>query len=154
MSHLVLRSEGLSDCVVLTSLSRQYLKMWTAHTLGDLLKQRLLDLLELRRLDDVENLLDFPQEHDLPRGKERQRDARGRVRSGWLTLPADSVATHWQITSFWLQVLGQNFRSPRITCTDDRKFILNLAAVCPVGGSKHYFYTPYTNLELEALCFE
>lgn len=46
--------------------------MGTAHTLGDLLKQRLLDLLELRRLDDIENLLDFPQEHDLPGGKEMQ----------------------------------------------------------------------------------
>lgn len=51
-------------------VSCEYLKMWTAHTFRDLLKQRLLDFLELRRLDDVENLLDFPQEHDLTISRE------------------------------------------------------------------------------------
>lgn len=39
--------------------------MRTSYTLGDLFKQQLLNLLELGRLDDVQDLLDFAQEHDL-----------------------------------------------------------------------------------------
>lgn len=54
------------------SVSHVYLKMWIAHTFRDLLKQRFLDFLELCRLDDVENLLNFPQEHDLMISKEMQ----------------------------------------------------------------------------------
>lgn len=54
------------------SVSHVYLKMWIAHTFRDLLKQRFLDFLELCRLDDVENLLNFPQEHDLMISKETQ----------------------------------------------------------------------------------
>lgn len=42
-----------------------YLKMRTSYTLGDLLKQKLLNLLKLRRLNDIQNLLHFTQEHDL-----------------------------------------------------------------------------------------
>lgn len=52
------------------SASGVYLKMWIVHTFRDLLKERFLDFLELRRLDDVENLFNFPQEHDLMIGKE------------------------------------------------------------------------------------
>lgn len=46
---------------------RSYLKMRTSYTLGDLFKQQLLNLLELCRLNDVQNLLDLAQEHDLCR---------------------------------------------------------------------------------------
>lgn len=54
------------------SVSHVYLKMWIAHTFRDLLKQRFLDFLELCRLDYVENLLNFAQEHDLMISKEMQ----------------------------------------------------------------------------------
>lgn len=42
-----------------------YLKVWTGHAFGDLPEQLLLDLDELRRIDDVEDLLDLAEEHDL-----------------------------------------------------------------------------------------
>lgn len=42
-----------------------YLKMRASYTLGDLFKQQLLNLLKLCRLNDVQNLLDFAQVHDL-----------------------------------------------------------------------------------------
>lgn len=41
--------------------------MWVGHTFTDLLKQRLLDLFELCRFDDVQNLLEFTQKHHLSR---------------------------------------------------------------------------------------
>lgn len=118
------------------SAPQVYLKMWIAHTFRDLLKQRFLDFLELCRLDDVENLLNFPQEHDLMISTAVKR---GRVRSCSVTVGADR-----RNTSFWLQVFGQNFRSPRITCTHDRKSILKRQQSVSVGGCERYFlYTIY-----------
>lgn len=38
--------------------------MWTRHTSCDLPKKRLLDSSELRRLDDVQDLLNLAQEHN------------------------------------------------------------------------------------------
>lgn len=76
MLHIVCRSDGLPHrsrpCGSDFSVSHGYLKMWIAHTFRNLLKQRFLDFLELRWLDNVENLLDFPQEHDLVISKEMQ----------------------------------------------------------------------------------
>lgn len=56
---------SLNERTFTTSLFASYLKVRIGHTSRDLLEERLLDFLELRRLDDVEDLLDFTQEHDL-----------------------------------------------------------------------------------------
>lgn len=39
--------------------------MWVSHTSRDLPEQRLLDFLELCWLNDIQNLLNFTQEHHL-----------------------------------------------------------------------------------------
>lgn len=73
MFHNVCRHQGVCKVYSGPSLGvTSYLKMRIAHTFRDLLKQRFLDYLELRRLDDVQNLLNFPQEHDLMISKEMQ----------------------------------------------------------------------------------
>lgn len=41
----------------------EYLEVRLGHTYGDLLEQGLLDLLKMRRLNDIQDLLDFAQEH-------------------------------------------------------------------------------------------
>lgn len=42
-----------------------YLEVRFGHTYGDLLEQRLLDLLKVCRLNDVQDLFDFAQKHQL-----------------------------------------------------------------------------------------
>lgn len=42
-----------------------YLKVGIGHTFGDLFEQRLLNFLELRGLDDIQNLLNLTQKHHL-----------------------------------------------------------------------------------------
>lgn len=42
-----------------------YLKVWVGHTFRDLSEQGLLDFLELCRLNDIQNLFNFTQEHHL-----------------------------------------------------------------------------------------
>lgn len=42
-----------------------YLKMWTRNTASNLPKERLLNTRKLRRLNDVEHLLDLAEEHHL-----------------------------------------------------------------------------------------
>lgn len=74
-------------------LSHGYLKMWIAHTFRNLLKQRFLDFLELRWLDNVENLLDFPQEHDLVISKEMQETEWGAAR--WRRQPTAYLQTDY-----------------------------------------------------------
>lgn len=49
--------------IVFESLA--YLEVRFGHTYRDLFEQRLLDFLEMRRLDDVQDLFDFAQEHQL-----------------------------------------------------------------------------------------
>lgn len=71
MFHNVCRHQGVSYSGRSLGVT-SYLKMRIAHTFRDLLKQRFLDFLELCRLDDVQNLLNFPQEHDLMISKEMQ----------------------------------------------------------------------------------
>lgn len=53
-------------------MSQAYLKVWIGHTSRDLFEQWLLDFLELRGLNDIQNLLDFTQEHHLIVGEETQ----------------------------------------------------------------------------------
>ena len=48
-------------------LSGVYLEVGIGYTLGDLFKKRLLDLFKLRGLNNVQDLLDLTQEHDLVR---------------------------------------------------------------------------------------
>ena len=53
--------------------NQEYLEVGISHTSGDLLEQGLLDLLELRGLDDVQDLLDLPQVHHLVPTKRCER---------------------------------------------------------------------------------
>lgn len=46
-------------------VSFMYLEVWFGHTYGDLLEQGLLDLFKVRRLNDIQDLFDFTQEHQL-----------------------------------------------------------------------------------------
>lgn len=94
-----------------------YLKVWIGHTFRDLFEQWLLDFLELCWLNNIQNLLDFTQEHHLMI-MENKQEAGSNMKSLSETVPS-TLSIDLQYTSFWLQVLGQNFRSPRITCTDD-----------------------------------
>ena len=74
-----------------------HLKVWTGDTLGNLLEKRLLDFDKLRRLNHIQNLLNFTQEHHLM--KKKPESGKVKVNS----------------TSFCEHVLGQNFSSPLIT---------------------------------------
>lgn len=139
-------SAEVTVCRAAAGSVQVYLKMWIAHTLGDLLKQRFLDFLELCRLDDVENLLDFPQEHDLMVGGERQ---------GWGGARRRCKPTEWSQTPYLFLTAG--FR-PKLQKPSDHLHVWKIhlkscsSRFVWVAGSG-IFYTPYTNSELEALCF-
>ncbi len=91
--------KGLSEiCLCL------YLKMWIGHTSRDLFKQRLLDFFELRRLNDVQNLLDLTQKHHLLREKSQNRKRIGGtiidIVTMWSICPAHAQRSHlkaWQV---------------------------------------------------------
>ena len=135
-----------SGCSPGPAPNQEYLEVGISHTSGDLLEQGLLNLLELRGLDDVQDLLDLPQVHhlvptkDCERGTLQTTKATGNVhvrtcvRACACVCVSARVSAHVSmvehkcgarvracvvnccyITSFWLQVLGQNFNSPRMT---------------------------------------
>lgn len=65
--HSCLNSYGQMIKHVSVYLCHVYLKVWIGHTFRDLFEQRLLDFLELRWLNDIQNLLDLTQKHHLIR---------------------------------------------------------------------------------------
>lgn len=93
--------------------------MGARDTASHLLEEGLLDLHKLGGLDDIKNFFHLPQEHHLGRGQgssSHSPKACTCLPSGSRALPPTLRVGRALHTSFWVQVLGQYLRSPRITC--------------------------------------
>lgn len=68
----------------------KYLKMWTRHAFGNLPEQWLLYFDKLRRINHVQDLLNFTQEHDLllgaSLGPELEQTTHHRLGEEWILL--------------------------------------------------------------------
>lgn len=94
------------------------LEMGAGDTASHLLEEGLLDLHKLGGLDDIKDLFHLPQEHHLGRGQggsSHSPQVHTLMPSGRWALPITVRVVRALHTSFWVQVLGQYLRSPRIT---------------------------------------